>query len=210
MENTKLIAKKRALEGSSNARRMRTAGSLPAVIYGAEKSPVSVEINTHEFEQILHHAASESMLIKVDVEGEGTIQVLVKAVQHHPVTSDLLHVDLMRVTEGKPIAVDVQLELIGDAAGVKLGGTIDHVMHSIAVECLPKDLVEVIEVDVSDMQIGDVLHVADLGLGAEFKVLVDEDAIVASVSAPRTEEAEEEGEAGAEPEVITRKKEESE
>ncbi|HEY5621850.1 MAG TPA: 50S ribosomal protein L25 [Pontiella sp.] len=209
MENTKLIAKKRTLEGSSNARRMRNAGSLPAVVYGAEKEPVSVEIDAHDFEQILHHAASESLLIEVDVEGEGTIRVLVKDVQHHPVTSDLLHVDLMRVTAGKPIAVDVQIELTGEAAGVKAGGTIDHVMHSITVECLPKDLVDNIEIDVSEMGIGDVLHVSDLGLGAEFKVLVDEDAIVASVSAPRAEEEEEEAaEAGAEPEVITQKKEE--
>jgi large subunit ribosomal protein L25 len=209
MEKTKLIAKKRVLEGSSNARRLRIAGSLPAVIYGAEKEPVSVEINIHDFEQILHHAASESLLIEVAVDGEGTIPVLVKDVQHHPVTSELLHVDLMRVTAGKAINVDIQLELVGEAAGVKAGGTLDHVMHSIEVECLPKDLVDNIEVDVSKLGIGDVLHVSDLGLGSQFKVMVDEDAIVAAVSAPRAEEEEEEDdEAGTEPEVITEKKEE--
>jgi len=136
----------------------------------------------------------------------------VKDVQHHPVTSDLLHVDLMRVTAGKPINVEIQLELVGEAEGVKAGGTVDHVMHSISVECLPKDLVEKIEIDISEMEIGDALHVSDLGLGDKFKSLVDETAIVATVAAPRAEEEEEEGEevaadASAEPEVITEKKE---
>ncbi len=212
MENTKLIAKKRNLEGTSNARRIRKTGALPAVIFGAEKEPVSVEIDTHDFEQILHHSASESMLIEIEIEGEGNTRVLVKDVQHHPVTSDLLHVDLMRVTAGKPINVEIQLELVGEAEGVKAGGTVDHVMHSISVECLPKDLVEKIEIDISEMEIGDALHVSDLGLGDKFKSLVDETAIVATVAAPRAEEEEEEGEevaadASAEPEVITEKKE---
>ncbi|VGO15319.1 50S ribosomal protein L25 [Pontiella desulfatans] len=209
MEDTKLIAKKRDLEGSSNVRRMRNAGSLPAVIYGDDKESVSVELNMHEFEQVLHHSASESIIIDVEVEGEGVTSVLIKDVQHHPVTSDLMHVDLFRVTAGQVLAVDIQLELVGEAAGVKAGGTLDHVMHSIEVECLPKDLVEKIEIDVSEMGIGDALHVSDLQLGAKFKALVDEDAIVAAVAAPRVEEEEDEdGSAASEPEVITEKKDE--
>jgi large subunit ribosomal protein L25 len=211
MEN-KLIAKKRDLEGSSNARRLRGDGTLPGVIYGDGKEPVSVLLDMHDFEQVLHHSASESIIVDVDVEGEGTTAVLVKEVQHHPVTSDLLHVDLFRVTAGQTLTVDIQLELVGEAAGAKAGGTVDHVMHSITVECLPKDLVEKIEVDISEMGIGDALHVSDLQLGAKFKAMVDDDAIVATVAAPRTEEEEdaEEGEAGAEaaagPEVLTEKK----
>ena len=211
MENTKLIAKKRELLGSSNARRLRNEGLLPGVIYGDEKEPVSVLLETHHFEQVLHHSASESIIIDVEVEGEGDTSVLIKEVQHHPVTSDLLHVDMFRVTAGQVLSVDIQLELVGEAAGVKSGGTLDQVMHSIPVECLPRNLVEKIELDVSEMEIGDVLHVSDLQLGDKFKALVEEDAIVAAVAAPRAEE-EEEGEEGAEvsaePEVITEKKEE--
>lgn len=212
MENTKLIAKKRDLEGSSNARRIRGAGSLPAVIYGDEKESVSVEINTHDFEQILHHSASESVIVDIELEGEGSVSVLVKDVQHHPVSSDLLHVDLMRVAANKPIHVDILVELVGEAAGVKEGGSVDHVMHSIGVECLPGDLVDTFEVDISEMEIGSVLHVSDLKLGAKFKLLVDEKAIVATIAAPRAEEEEEEvvegADASAEPEVITEKKDE--
>ena len=211
MENT-LIAKKRDLEGSSNARRLRAAGGLPAVVYGAEKEPVSVEIDAHDFEQILHHAASETLITEIDLEGEGSIRVLVKDVQHHPVTSDLVHVDLQRVVAGQAITVDIAIELTGEAAGVKAGGTLDHVMHSVSCEVLPKDLVEAFEVDVSDLEIGQALHVSELGIESKFKLLVDGDAIVASVAAPKAEVEEDEGgegaEASAEPEVITEKKEE--
>jgi large subunit ribosomal protein L25 len=208
MEDTKLIAKKRDLEGSSNSRRLRRTGALPGVIYGDEKTPVSVEIEAHAFELILNHHASESMIINVALEGEGDISVLVKDVQHHPVTSDLLHVDLMRIAANKPIQVDIPLDLVGDAAGVKAGGSLEHTMHSIGVECLPADLVEAFEFDVSALEIGSVLSVADLGIDSKFKLLVDEEAIVASVHAPKVEE-EEESESADEPEVISAKKEEA-
>ena len=209
MEN-KLIAKKRSLEGSSNARRMRATGNLPGVVYGSEKAPVSIEVDTHAFEQILHHHASESLLIDISLEGEGDLSVLVKDVQHHPVSSELIHVDLLRVEANKPISVDIALEVIGEAAGVKAGGILDHTMHSIAVECLPGDLVEAFEVDVSDLEIGQQLQVSDLNLDSKYKLLVDEESIVAGVSGPQAEEEEEveEAEEGAtEPEVITEKKE---
>jgi large subunit ribosomal protein L25 len=211
MEDTTLSAKKRDLEGSSNARRLRGSGQLPGVVYGAEKNPVSVLIDLHDFEQILHHHTSESLLIEIDLEGEGKMAVLVKAVQHHPVTSDLLHVDLMRVQADKAIAVDISLELVGECAGVKAGGILDHVMHSISVECLPADLVERFDVDVAKLQIGESVHVSDLNLGGKYKLLVDEDAIVAAVHGPRAEEEAEEGEAvAAEPELVGGKKAEDE
>ncbi len=207
MEDKKLIAKKRNQEGSSNARRLRGAGRLPGVVYGADKDPVSVAVDIHDFEQILHHHTSKSMIIDIAVEGEADMSVLVKEVQHHPVTSELVHVDFMRVQADRPIHVDIEIQLVGDAAGVKLGGLLDQVMHTIGVECLPADLVEKFEVNVSELAIGQSLHVSDLNLGAKYKVLVDDAAIVASVSGPTVEaEAEGEGEAAAEPEVITAKK----
>ncbi|NLX25989.1 MAG: 50S ribosomal protein L25 [Lentisphaerae bacterium] len=207
MEDKKLIAKKRDQEGSNNARRLRGAGRLPGVVYGADKDPVSVAVDVHDFEQILHHHASESMIIDIAVEGEGDMSVLVKEVQHHPVTSELVHVDFMRVEADRPISVDIEIELVGDAAGVKAGGVLDQVMHSIGVECLPADLVEKFEINVAKLEIGQALHVSDLKLDAKYKVLVDDEAIVASVSGPTVEaEAESEGEASAEPEVIGEKK----
>jgi len=208
MEDKKLIAKKRDLAGSSNARRLRGTGTLPGIVYGSGREPVSVQVETHEFEQILHHHASESLLIKINLDGEGDLSVLVKDVQHHPVTSELVHVDFMRVEANKPILVEISLELVGDALGVKAGGILDHVMHSISVECLPADLVDSFEVDVSALEIGQSLQVSDLDLGARYKLMVDETAIVAAVSGPRAEEEDEEEEADTdEPEVIGEKKE---
>lgn len=204
MEDTKLIAKKRDLEGTSNSRRMRRAGALPGIVYGGGKESVSIELTAHDLELILHHHSSESMIIEIELEGEGDLSVLVKDVQHHPVSDDLLHVDLQRVVAGQAMSVDIQLELVGEAEGVKAGGTLDHVMHSIGVECLPKDMVEAIEIDVSELGIGDNLHVSDLGLDAKFKVLVDGDAIICAISGPKAEE-EEEVDAAGEPEVITEK-----
>jgi len=191
MENSKLIAKKRDLEGSSNARRLRTAGTLPGIIYGGGKDASSITFDTHDFEQLLHHSASESIIVEIDLEGEGSVSALVKAVQHHPVNGELIHVDLQRVVAGQAIQVTVAFELVGEAAGVKAGGVLEHVMHEIAIEVLPRNMVESFEVDVSELEIGDSVHISDLNLGAKFKVLTaDEDAIVASVAAPRAEEEE--------------------
>ncbi len=209
MKDAKLFAKKRTLGGSSHVRRMRKTGVLPAVIYGDEKEPVSIQLDTHAFEQLLHHHTSETLLIEIDLEGEGTMSVLVKEVQHHPVSSDLLHVDLQRVAANKPIHVEIPLELVGEAAGVKLGGTLEHIMHAIHVECLPGDLVESIKVDVTQLGIGDSLHVCDLKL-PKMKILADADAIMAVVAGPRAEQEEESAAAVAEPEVIAKKKGEDE
>lgn len=207
MEDVKLIAKKRDLQGSSNARRLRKDGSLPGVIYGDGKGGVPVQLETHVFEQVLHHHASETILVDIELEGEGKLSVLVKDVQHHPVTSELVHVDLQKVDADKPIQVELSLDIAGEAAGVKAGGILEIVMHSIAVECLPGDLVESIEIDVSKMGIGDVLHVSDIKLGSKLELLSDPEAIVATVAEPRVEEEPEEGAGeGAEPEVISERK----
>jgi large subunit ribosomal protein L25 len=209
MEDTKLIAKKRDLQGSSNSRRLRKTGSLPGVIYSEGEESIAIQLDTHAFEQVLHHHSSESVLVEVSVEGAGDITALVQEVQHHPVSSDLIHVDLLKVDANKPIHVEIPVDVVGESAGVKEGGTLDLVMHAIAVECLPGDLVESIEVDVSALEIGDVLHLSQVKLSSKLKSLGDEEAIVLSISAPRVEEEEEEaveGEAGAEPEVINEKK----
>ncbi len=211
MEDTKMIAKKRDLQGSSNARRMRRAGSLPAVVYGEGKEASSIQLDTHAFEELLHHHTSETIITEIAMEEGGDTSVLVKDVQRHPVNGSILHVDLQKIIAGQAIQVDILLSLVGEAEGVKEGGVLDQVMHSISVECLPRNLVESIEVDVSEMNIGDSLCVADLALGTKFITTLEDDAIVASVAMPRAEEEPEEdglGAAaeGAEPEVINEKK----
>ena len=206
MEAQQISVKKRSIEGSSASRRMRHAGLLPGVIYGINSDPLAVELETHAVEQVLHNHASETILLDIDLEGEGGVSVLLKEVQHHPVSGTLLHVDLQRVAANQTLQVEVSLELVGEPEGVKLGGLLDQVMHTILVECLPADLPETVNMDVSELEIGSALHVSDLKLGNKVVVLSDMDAVVASVSAPKVEQEEDEDEdVEAEPEVITEK-----
>ena len=206
MEAQQISVKKRSLEGTSASRRMRRAGSLPGIVYGIDSNPLSVELETHVVEQVLHHHASETILVDIDLEGEGAVSVVIKDVQHHPVSGALVHVDLQRVAANQTLQVEVSLELEGEPEGVKVGGLLDHVMHTILVECLPGDLPEMVNVDVSELEIGSSIHVSDLKLGSKITVLSDADAVVAGVSAPRVvQEEDEDGDAAAEPEVITEK-----
>lgn len=206
MEAQQISVKKRSLEGSSASRRMRHAGLLPGVIYGIDSNPLAVELETHALEQVLHHHASETILVDIDLEGEGSVSVLLKEVQHHPVSGALLHVDLQRVAANQTLQVEVSLELVGEPEGVKLGGLLDQVMHTILVECLPADLPETVNVDVSELEIGSALHVSDLKLGNKVAILSDADALVAGVSAPKVDlEDDEDEDVEAEPEVITEK-----
>jgi large subunit ribosomal protein L25 len=206
MEAEQLSVKKRSLEGSSAARRMRGMGRLPGVIYGTGAEPTAVEVETHAVELVLHHHQSETILIDIDLEGEGNVSVLLKDVQHHPVTGALVHVDLQRVSANETLQVEVPLELVGEPEGVKAGGLLDHILHAILVECLPADLPETVNVDVSALHIGDSVHVSDVVVNDKITVVTDADAMVALVAAPKVvEEDEEAAEAGGEPEVITEK-----
>ncbi len=189
MVNEKLIARKRSEKGSACARRLRRSGTLPGVLYGVDAEPVPVGLEAHALEQMLHHHASEALLVEIDMEGEGTLSVLIKDVQRHPVTNGLMHVDLQRVSVNQPIHAEIPVELKGEAEGVKIGGTLEHVMHAVSVVCLPTDLVEVIEVDVSALQIGDVLHASDIKVSDKVKLLVNADVIVAAISGPKTEQS---------------------
>lgn len=210
---SKLIVKKRNNQGTSSSRRMRSDGLLPGIIYGSDKESNIVEMNLNQVEKILKNHSSDSVLIEVDLEDEGSVRVLLKEVQYHPVTSSILHVDLQRVVAGKPIQVDVAIELNGEPEGVKSGGIIDHKIHSLSVECLPKDMIESIPVDITNLEIGDSLTVSDIIVTSKIKILSDENLQVISINAPKVidssdEETEEADEASTEPEVITEKNEE--
>ena len=210
---SKLIVKKRNNQGTSSSRRMRSDGLLPGIIYGSDKDSDIVEMNLNQVEKILKNHSSDSVLIEVDLEDEGSVRVLLKEVQYHPVTSSILHVDLQRVVAGKPIQVDVAIELNGEPEGVKSGGIIDHKIHSLSVECLPKDMIESIPVDITNLEIGDSLTVSDITVTSKIKILTDENSQVISINAPKVidsgdEETEEADDTSAEPEVITEKNEE--
>lgn len=194
--------------GSATARRLRREGWVPGVIYGEGVAARPVCLPKHEFEQMLHHHASEHVMIQIQLDSGKKESVLLKEVQHNALTGDVMHVDLQEVAMDKKIRVAVPVELIGEAEGVKQGGVLEHLVHELEIECLPADILEEIDVDVSTLKIGDLLLVQDIVIDhSKYRILADGELGVAAVAAPKTadESAAEEG-ASAEPEVIREKK----
>ena len=213
MEALNLNVKHRNNNGSSSSRRSRSEGILPGILYGSENEPIAVEMDLHKVEKIVNQHSSDSVLLDIDLDGIGKVSVLMKEIQFHPVTSEILHVDLQRVLANKPIQVDVSVELKGEPEGVKAGGLLDQVLRSITVQSLPADLIESIDVDVSNLEIGDSLSVCDLDISSKLTVINDPNSLVVAVNAPKVEAAEEEvsedvSEEANEPEVISEKEKE--
>ncbi len=214
--DAKLIVTSRELKGSANARRMRREGQIPGVIYSDGGEAREISLSKHAFEQMLQHRAGEQMMLSIELDGKES-SVLLKDVQHNMMTGGTIHVDLQEVAMNKKLHVQISIELTGEAEGVKSeGGVLDHLLHQVEIECLPSDILEKIEVDVSELKLGDMLTIKDIEIDAsKYEILTNDDVGVASVSAPRVveevadEDAEGAGEGeSTEPEVINEKKEE--
>ena len=217
MKETKLTAKTREAKGTASAGRLRRTGWFPAVVYGEGRPGLDIQLNEHDFVVMLRTHRSENMIVDLTVEGrDKPVKVMLKAMQHHPLTGRIIHVDFYEVSMTRKIEIEVPVKLVGVPTGVaNEGGILEHVLRTLDVLCLPGDMVEEFELDVADLHIGKTLRVRDVKVdAAKFKVLSDPDQVVAAVAAPRTEEeekAEAEAEAGvaaAGPEVLTEKKEE--
>lgn len=212
MENDTLVkAQSREGTGTSNARRLRAAGWLPAVLNDVDGNAHVIQIDHHAFEMLLHHHSGESLLLKVQVDEDQPRTTILKEVQHEPISGDAVHADFKEIRMTEKLHVNIPIELTGDPSGVEEGGILDHGLRELEVECLPGDIVDSIPVDVSALKIGDSILVEDLTLDPKLTVLTAPSLAVASVLVPRLEEEEEEeakeGEEGAEPEVIGEKPE---
>ena len=199
-EITVLKAEKREETGSAAARRLRRGGSIPAELYNAQGN-TSVQLNAHDFTLMLKRHG-EHQIMALEVDGKSAGHVLVKAVQHDPVHGNIIHADFVTVSMDKPVVVNLPVELVGEAAGVKAGGILEQQLSELEVECLPGDMVDSIPVDVSSLEVGGHLCVSDLHVPAGLTVLADSDIVVASVALPGAEKSEageegEEAEAGA-------------
>lgn len=183
-----LTVQARESRGRSDVRKLRAVGLLPGVIYGPGIEPVALSVPRSDLLKVLHaHGAHPLVTVKVD--GGQDYLALVKDLQIDAVKQVALHVDFHRVQADKPVQTEVEVHLIGDPAGVKLGGILDVPTRLVAVEALPRDLPEKIELDVSAMQLGDVKRVSDLVAPAGVTILTDPEESLASVVAPRVEEA---------------------
>lgn len=208
-KQVKLTAERRDATGRAAVRKLKARGIVPAVIYGAKQAPEPLQLSKREIASVLSHASGENVLVDLEVDGT-TRTALVQEVQHSPLGGDILHVDFHAVSMDEMISADVPLEPIGTAVGVKtFGGLLEQSIRSIAIECLPRDLPDILSVDVSNLNVGDSIHVRDLKLPEGVTTKVPPDLTVFSVLAPTVEEvaAPTAPEAAASPEVIKEKKE---
>src|SRR5208283_3710337 len=219
MKSVPLKAYPRTQSRRGGARKLRATGRVPAVIYGRQAKPQNLEVSAKEFGDLIHHAVSENLLVDLSVENDARAKrlALVQEIQHHPLDGDVLHVDFHEVTEDEKVVIQVPLETIGEAAGVKnSGGVLEHVVFKLKVRALPKDLPEQIVVDVSHLELGKSIHLGDIQTPAGVEIIGDKHSSVISVAMPRTEEeeaaatAEGEAVAAGDVEMIKEKKEEGE
>ena len=206
MEAT-LEAVTRDTRGKNEARRLRVAGQIPAVIYGGpSEGPVAVSVSPKALSKILHSGSGLNSLITLQLDGVANATVLVKDYLLQPVTHALLHADFYRVDMAKRVTVKVPVVLHGEPRGVKQqGGVLDFVHRDIEIESLPGDIPEHIDIDVREMMIGDGIYVRDVAEGKAWTAISAADQLLVHVVTPRVEEAPV-AEAVVEPEVAKKGK----
>ncbi|GAA0280555.1 MULTISPECIES: 50S ribosomal protein L25/general stress protein Ctc [Pseudomonas] len=190
-----LNAQARTDLGKGASRRLRHAANIPAVVYGGSKPAESVTILAKEIAKLFENEAAYSHVIELNVDGTKQ-NVIVKAMQRHPSKQFIMHADFVRVVAGQKLTAIVPVHFVGEEAPVKKGGEISHVLNEIEVTCLPKDLPEFIEVDLSALEVGAIVHLSDIKApkGVEFVALAHgDDKAVANVHAPRVAPEAEEG-----------------
>ena len=199
-ENSGLTVARREPAGSRAARRLRRTGCIPGVVYGVGAEPVPFQVDVRELRLALAHSGA---VMNLSVDGQAPAPVVVKELTRHPVSGDALHIDLLRVRLDKPIQATVALELAGaeDAPGAKEGGVLEHITREVTVEALPNDIPDVIEHDVSEMQINDTVMLEAVRAPAKVTILGDPETVVATLTPPRLQ-VEEEPEIEEETEVV--------
>ncbi len=192
------------------ARRVRAAGKIPAVVYGAGQDAVAVAVDPKVITKILHSESGHNTIFDLNVEGSAVVKAMIVDWQHEPIKGKLLHIDLKRIAMDKVMRVSVPIQLVGVATGVKnQGGILEHVMREVEIECLPGDIPSHLDVDVSGLELHGLIRVKDLPHSGSIKFLADEDTTVAHVTIVKEEAApaaEDGAAAPAEPEVAKKGK----
>jgi large subunit ribosomal protein L25 len=193
---------------------MRDKGFIPAVIYADGKEALALKLSNRQLVQLVHQHRIEGVVINVNIKDDKKHKsrpCLVKEIQHDPVHGQIVHVDFYQISLTKAIKVNVPIVAKGEPVGVKLeGGSLEHMLWEIEIECLPTSIPKGIEVDISSLKLGDSIHVKDIVVPEGVKVLNDPGAIILTIAAPMKEEVPVEaleGEEKQEPEVIKEKKE---
>lgn len=157
-----LQAEPRTVAGTSAVKRLRKAGIVPAALYGRKAQPTNLQVHGKTFSKLLETSASDNILVSLKIEGGSEQLALVQEVQHDYLRGGILHIDFHAVVSDEEIHANVPVVTVGESPGQKLGGLIEFLHHEVEVHCLPKDLPENIEVDVSELQLGQAVHIGDM------------------------------------------------
>jgi large subunit ribosomal protein L25 len=217
MAALKITAEVRESSGKGVARKLRQAGRVPAVLYGQGHDGVSLSLDTYELNQLLSTAGARTSILELEVKGgdrSGRQNVLIKEVQKHPYKDHILHMDLLEVSMTELISVMVPIELLGTPKGVKIeGGILEMKRRELEIECLPNVIPDSLEIDVSELEIGDTIHVEDINVPEGVTIPHETNFTLLTVVAPAVEvepEELEEGEEGEEVEGEAAQEKESE
>ena len=214
-----VTAKGRQDRGKNAARRLRREGLVPGIVYGGKGENVAVAVDPKALQKVLRSEAGRNAILKLEIAGSGATNAILKSWQVDPIKENFLHADFYRIAMDVAIRVTVPVQVRGEARGVKVdGGVLELILREIAVECLPGDIPEHIDADVSDLGLNGALRVSDLPIAAKVKILESPDQLVVHVVSIKEEAAAPaaaavEGEAAAtpaEPEVLKKGKKEEE
>jgi large subunit ribosomal protein L25 len=221
IKDTIVSAEVRTSRGKNEAHRMRRAGQIPAVVYGAYQDPVSIAVNPREIHKIVRSATGYNTIFMLAIQGGENTPVMVVDQQVDPIKGNLLHADFKRIDLTKRIRVSIPVHTVGEPAGVKVqGGLLEIITRAIEIECLPDEIPESFTVDVSELMIGQSKRASDVAFTGSMKLVSAPESVIAHIVTLRVEEepaaatevaaAPAEGAAGTEPEVIKKGKKEEE
>ncbi len=190
---TGLAAKRRSETGKGVARRLRAAGKIPAVLYGKDQESIALTLDAREALHLFHSISVENTIVNVQIDDDKEeLETLVREIQMHPYRPELVHVDFYCIERGVALEVDIPVNYVGTSQGVRDGGVLEVILHELRVKCLPSQIPDSIEIDISALEIGDSIHASAISLAEDVELLTDPGQTVCLVSAPRAEEEVEE------------------
>ena len=213
MELIELKTKIRTTTGNGPARRLRMSGQVPAVVYGPKTEPVLLSVNKSDLEQLFKKGGIGQVVLNLVIQKNGetlTMPAMIKELQTHPVSRNFIHIDFYEIKMDQKITAKIPVVTTGIAKGVELGGILQIIRRELEVECLPLEVPESIEIDISDLDIGDSIHVGKISLEGEIELLEDDNYTVVTMLSPKLEEEEPEEEEEEEGEEEEAEKEDGE
>jgi len=190
-----LKTKIRTTTGNGPARRLRVSGQIPAVLYGPKTEPVLLSVNKSDLEQVFKKGGIGQVILNLVIQKNGettTKPAMIKELQTHPLSRNFIHIDFYEIKMDQKITAKIPVVTTGMAKGVELGGILQIIRRELEVECLPLEVPESIEIDISDLDIGDSIHVGEIRLEGEIEFLEDDNYTVVTVLSPKMEEEPEE------------------